>query len=90
MLKAEEGEDVTRHRPSKHPRRIEAVVCSVMTWDGRTAARCWEPRRRSEQTLVLIPASGFPEGVCHIGDGTVLQSNLLITLFEGVHSALGG
>lgn len=88
MLKAEAGEDVTRQRPSKHPRRVEAVIACVMSWDGRTAAKAWELRRRQDKTLVLIPASGFPEGICHVEDGTVLKPGLLMTLFEGVMAGL--
>lgn len=41
--------------PRDNPDRVEAAIILLMTFDGRTALRGYELRRRTDETVVLIP-----------------------------------
>ncbi len=83
--------DQLDERPSTHPGRVETILFSAMSFDGRAVATMFDLRRRADQTLLLVPLREFaPEIIAPSSsrNGTITDAPLLRAFFMGVASAL--
>jgi hypothetical protein len=69
--------------PRDNPDRVEAAIITMMTFDGRTALRGYALRRRTDETVVLIPKPMMKYEIKEYQENVACTAPLLKEFFMG-------